>query len=211
MSGLSSVVMIGKSGAEAFLTFSADNVMETAKLKTKIWLLIKWSPIFITCAMFRIGSLALLCAWDLMGLNLSVGLLLIIPFIALLIARHNKWINLTVGDITMGIASEFTTIATWGGRVTEQSKKLNMVFSFWYLAVLTLMLIFVLIHPEPFFFGAHFYFNDYIVAKAIVLRLMAVACLILGWMISLPLTLWKICGKRICLSVLKGKIFSQVS
>ena len=57
-SGTTSIMMLAKSGAESYLTFSSTNKLEDASLLVKLKHLAKLAPMFFAIATFRIGSLA---------------------------------------------------------------------------------------------------------------------------------------------------------
>ena len=61
---VAAILVIGKAGAEAFLTFGKQNKLEEAEgLLRKLSLLAAYSPVFMLSAVFRIGTLALLPVW----------------------------------------------------------------------------------------------------------------------------------------------------
>ena len=71
--------MIGKAGAESYLTFGSKNELEGVSLPKHICLLATTSPVFIVTAVFRVGSLALITAW-----NWQLGILIALPVAAVI-------------------------------------------------------------------------------------------------------------------------------
>ena len=64
MSMASSLLMIGKSAAEGHLTFGAKNLLKGVSLQKHTCLLATVLPVFLFTALFRVGSLAVILAWD---------------------------------------------------------------------------------------------------------------------------------------------------
>ena len=62
MSMLSSIIMIGKSSTESYLSFGSKNLLRDASLGRQFFLFAITSPVFILTAIFRIGSFSLICA-----------------------------------------------------------------------------------------------------------------------------------------------------
>ena len=60
---VTSILVIGKAGASAFLTFGKENRLEEAGFLRKLRLLVVYSPVFMLTAIFRIGTLAILPVW----------------------------------------------------------------------------------------------------------------------------------------------------
>ena len=58
LSGISSIITIGKAGAEKLLTFGRVNINQDASFLEKLKMLALYSPVFILTSLFRIGSLA---------------------------------------------------------------------------------------------------------------------------------------------------------
>ena len=63
-SGITSILMLGKSGAESYLTFSRMKKLDDTTLLMKLKLILKLSPMFATMAGFRLGSLSVIMVWD---------------------------------------------------------------------------------------------------------------------------------------------------
>jgi len=62
-SALSSILVIGKSGAESFLTFGHDNQLEVSGTLQRLKLLAIYSPVFTLTAIFRLMALAAILAF----------------------------------------------------------------------------------------------------------------------------------------------------
>ena len=63
-SALSSITMIGKAGAESFLTFQQSDKLEGAGMLKKLKLLLFYAPLFIITSIFRVGTLGVMGGWD---------------------------------------------------------------------------------------------------------------------------------------------------
>jgi hypothetical protein len=82
---ISSILMIGKSSAEAYLTFGQVNKMD-CRLLAKLKMLAMFTPVFMLTAIFRIGTITLALIWDLgYVIIVIISVSLAAPFIFLLL------------------------------------------------------------------------------------------------------------------------------
>ena len=162
MSMVSSLMMIGKAAAESHLTFGPRNELENVPLKKHIALLATISPVFILTAAFRIGSLAIILAW-----NWQMGLLIILPFAAafFLVAvvflkkknsgccgKYENLEKLSLGDVFSSYCAELSTTSNWGHLGREKSRKLQVGVAAYYIIVYTIALLPIVISPTNTWF-----------------------------------------------------------
>ena len=129
---LSSVLMIGKSGAESHLTFGRENLLEQTGpgwrgLLKKLRLLAVYSPVFIATTCSRLTALAVALTYDLLlGLVIFLPLSLAAPSLLLLLTKICALKDLSAVDLVKAVLGEQTTHSLWGGRGREGSRKLHL-------------------------------------------------------------------------------------
>ena len=159
-----SIVVIGKSGAEAFLTFGKRNKMEEAgSLLGKLGLLARYSPVFILTAVFRVGTLALLPVWGggawgdgvrgpLTGLEPLIFVLAIaicLPLATMLVLRcRGKLEDMGSGSLLQGTIAELGTITLWGSRGRDGSKKISLGIAIFLFLLFSFVLLRIIIFPR---------------------------------------------------------------
>ena len=160
---VSSILVIGKAGAEAFLTFGKENKLEeTGSLLRKLSLLVTYSPVFMLTAVFRIGTLALLPVWGggawgdgkrgaLTGLEpliLVLAAALTLPLATLHILRcRGRMEDMESGSLLQGTISELATISLWGGRGRDGSKKISLAFATFLFLLFSFVLMRIIMFP----------------------------------------------------------------
>ena len=182
-SATSSVIMIGKAGAEKFLTFGAENKLEGLSLGGKLGMLAWTSPVFILTAIFRISGLAIIFAWagNLSAGNLLLAALLVPPFLGLFLMKCCRLEDISLGDLLKGAVAEVTTLTLWGRRGREGSRKISLILAVYFLLVHTIILSCSLAMPTLF----HSEGMPSVVQRA------AIICLVSGWT-SFPLIICQI-------------------
>ena len=136
---LSSIVMIGKSGAESYLTFGSENLLEETGpgwrgLLKKLKLLAIYAPVFIATTSARLTALAVVFTWDLgLGVIVLLPLSLAGPGLMLLLTKMCALKDLSVVDLVTAALGEMTTHSLWGGRGREGSKKLQLFMQVYFL------------------------------------------------------------------------------
>ena len=171
VSMVSSIVMIGKAGAESYLTFGSRNELEGVSLPKHICLLATTSLVFIATAVFRVGSLALITAW-----NWQLGILIVLPLAAVIFlvtlanlnrfskfccrpksedqqTRNNYLQNVSVGDMFSSYFNELSTTSNWGNLGREKSQKLQLDIAFFHLLVYTTFLLPIIVSPSTIWFN----------------------------------------------------------
>ena len=147
-SGLSSILLIGKSGAESSLTFSEQIDFHEVPLKKKLGLLFLCAPVFILSALFRIITLALITDRDLLytWLPLALGLPVVVIWM-LKLAGLESLEDLTPGHILLGVLGELTSITLWGEKTREASKNFCLAMASFILLLNTIFL--SIIYSDP--------------------------------------------------------------
>ena len=146
MSLLSSFLMIGKSGAESYLTFGRANLIEQTGsgwrgLLKKLKLLAIFSAVFVLTTVARLTALAVVLAFESNGEGDSSclvcpmisGKLFFLPLslagptaLLLLVKPCGFLKDLSVVDLVKAVLGEQTTHFLWGGRGREGSRKLQL-------------------------------------------------------------------------------------
>ena len=150
MSMLSSIVMIGKSSAENYLTFGSKNLLRDASLGQQLLLLATTSPVFVLMAIFRLGSFSLICAWDYMLANMCIFPIASCTFsLLLLFLKASDFLkDLTFGSLIKSCMSELSTISLWGHRGRERSRHLQIAISIYLLLLYSSFLLQIVAYPK---------------------------------------------------------------
>jgi len=178
---LSSILVIGKSGAESFLTFGHDNRLEMSGTLQRLKLLAIYSPVFTLTAIFRITSLAAILAFIDWHSTIFIFLPLVVgpPLLLLLFLKFTfSWAlqDLSVTDIVESVGAEMTTHSLWGGRARENTKNMQLAMAIHLQFLYTLFLVGILLDPS-----ASKMHNEW----PNLLPNAAISCLVSGW-IALP-------------------------
>ena len=145
---LSSVAMIGKVGAENFLTFGQESKLDNISFVRKIGLLAVYSPAFILMALFRISALAIIVAWGIYyAAIVHWPCALLLPFLGLLTIQCFAKSDLSLGHCLQGVITELTTPSLWGNRGREGSCKIQLSMAIYLLVLNTIFLVWVLVDP----------------------------------------------------------------
>ena len=117
----SSIVMIGKAGAESYLTFGKENLIEQTGhgrqgLLRKLKLFASYAPVFVATTSSRIIALAVVFNWQpIIGFLLFLPLSIIAPILLLLMMKlFASMKDLTVVDLVLGVIGEQSTTCRWG-------------------------------------------------------------------------------------------------
>ena len=193
---LSSVAMIGKVGAESFLTFGQESKLDNLSFARKIGLLALYSPAFTLTALFRISALAIIVAWGIYyAAIVHWPCALFLPFICLLTSQCIAKSDLSLGHCLQGVITELTTPSLWGNRGREGSYKIQMSMAIYLLILNTVFLVWVLVDPTAVSFVASLGgpFNPAGASKPVLspgvkenLLPYVIMCICIGW-ISFPL------------------------
>ena len=125
---LTSLVMIGKSGAENFLTFK-ENKLAGKSIFSTFKMLAKLSPPFLLTAIFRISTIALCFACNELTFYLFLPVAFVLPFIFLTLLKLCGYLQeFLVADLARGTAGELTSIVLWGNTGREGSRKIQIWF-----------------------------------------------------------------------------------
>ena len=109
---VSSILMVGKTGAESFLTFGCFGQFEEASFSKKLLLIGKYTPVFTLTSVSRIGTLT---STDKDNAHIFIiffkTCIPLMVFIGLRLLRKNSF---TVGEICQGVLTEVTGMYEWG-------------------------------------------------------------------------------------------------
>ena len=193
---LSSVAMIGKVGAESFLTFGQESKLDNLSFLRKIGLLALYSPAFTLTALFRISALAIIVAWGIYyAAIVHWPCALVLPFLALLTSQCIAKSDLSLGHCLQGVITELTTPSLWGNRGREGSFKIQISMAIYLLILNTVFLVWVLVDPtaDSFVTSMGGPFNPAGASKPVLnpgvdenLLPYVIICICIGWL-SFPL------------------------
>ena len=207
MSMISSIVMIGKSSAESYLTFGSRNELEGISLWKHTCLLLTISPAFILTALFRVGSFALILAW-----NWFVGVALVLPLaicvftMPLAFIKHfghkvkrffssdrehlhpgkRYFEDLSHGHIVTSYIAELSTTSNWGRRGRENSQKLQLAVSVFLLILYSLLLPILITPSTPWVDTYPTYHPDPETLRACGIAVLCSGCVAFPLQILLP-------------------------
>ena len=177
--------MIGKAGAESFLTFQQSDRLEGAGLLKKLKLLLFYAPLFIITAIFRVGTLGVLGGWD-RGAGVGLRswevsskyqtvsrypLALIVPILALFTLSFTSMTSLTVRSIIRGVMADLTSLSMWAG-----NRRVVLGMATYLLLLYSSLLIWVIVDPTGSLTGRATTSHPTLVQRA------AIFCLSCGWL-----------------------------
>ena len=189
-SALSSILLIGKSGAEGSLTFREQIDFEKVPFKRKLGLLLWFAPVHILSALFRIISLALITDRYLVfpWLALALGLPVIV-LVTLKLARLESLEDLTTGYILLSVFGELTSITLWGGKTREAGRNFCLAMAAFILLLNSVFLSIIISDPAE----GVVYQQANTLNLAQFWKTEAIFCLCCGWL-TFPLVvmqMWK--------------------
>ena len=155
---LSSVIMIGKVGAETWLFGGPENELKARSFTEKLVLVVRFLPVFAITTVFRHGSGAVLISYHpyllwpqhpvvSILLTICYAILAIAVFILLLLSMRRwspKLRTLTVMEMGQGIIGESTTITVWGSLGQHSSRNIQLSFAGYHLVHNVLFLVCVI-------------------------------------------------------------------
>ena len=140
---VTSLIMIGKSGAENFLTFK-ENKLAGKNIFSTFKMLANLSPPFLFTAAFRISTISLCFACNELTFYLFLPLTFLLPFIFLAILKLCGYLqDFLVADLARGTAGELTSIVLWGNTGREGSRKIQIWFGGYILIIYSAFLLLV--------------------------------------------------------------------
>ena len=200
LSGVSSILVIGKVGVQNYLGRQEMKLTRTSLLG-KICLAVSVLPAFVFTALFKIGTIAILNAWDkILGLLLLIPLALGPPILVIFVLKIYLPLNhLTVACINQGVVAELVSLHLWppifqGGRI-------GLAVTIYNLLLFSSFLAWVIAHPDRSRVGeicSTFGAPEVAVwAEETTFRYQAasILCLLIGWF-TLPLTIFQVVGKN---------------
>ena len=135
---LSSLLVIGKVNAEMYLSDEPDNLMKGKTFLQKLFLTLKYVPLFSSTAFFRVGCGIIKHSGPYANVSktfhafvffVSVWagsvffiLLYLLTFAGVKLAFPGSLADITIMELGRGILAEFTTVSNWGCLGRDRSK-----------------------------------------------------------------------------------------
>ena len=187
----SSIVMIGKSGAESYLTFGSENLIEQTGrgkegLLKKLKLFGSYAPVFIATTSARLTALAVVFTWEpLVGFLLLLPLSVLGPIVLFLLMKCCALKDLSVVDLVKAVIGEQTTHCLWGGRGREGSRRLQLFMQIYLLVLHSIFMVPVLLPVLVKEKGLTWKLTDEVLERV---RILALVSLVAGWPSMVVLT-----------------------
>jgi len=200
LSGVTSILVIGKVGVQNYLGRQEKKLTSTSLLG-KICLAASVLPAFVFTALFKIGTIAILNAWDkILGSLLLIPLALGPPILVIFVLKIYLPLNqLNVTCINQGVVAELVSLHLWPP--IFHSSRIGLAVTIYNLLLFSSFLAWVISHPERSRVGeicAKFGAPEVAGwAEEITLQYQAasILCLLIGWL-TLPLTIFQVVGKN---------------
>ena len=148
---VSSILVIGKVGAENILMKGQENKMKDKSFLEKVVLLLRYTPVIALTALFRVGSASTVLyhphlfpsfvtltpafAMFLTWIYLVCSINLLITLLGILRTWIRKLRQLTIVELSLGLLNECTTVTVWGKLGREGSKGLQLAVATYHLLV----------------------------------------------------------------------------
>ena len=200
LSGVTSILVIGKVGVQNYLRRQEKKLTRTS-LVGKIFLAASVLPAFVLTALFKIGTIAILNAWDkILGSLLLIPLALGPPILVIFILKIYLPINhLTVASINQGVVAELVSLHLWPP--IFQCGRIGLAVTIYNLLLFSSFLAWVISHPERSRVGeicANFgapEADGWAEETAVRYQGASILCLLIGWF-TLSLTIFQVVGKN---------------
>ena len=191
---VSSILVIGKSGAESYLTFGQDNLLEkcgpgfTGLLK-KLKLLATYAPVFTATALYRLSATGIIITWEPGMMGMLIGITIAILFGLLLLIKMCKLDDLTLADLLEGVVREITTHTLWGERGREGSRKIQLFVAVYMTTIHTIFLALVANAGQMLACDC----KETFLCKTEIRLPVAISCMVFGWLprVVLSIPLWQ--------------------
>lgn len=115
LSGTTSILVIGRVGVQNFFN-GQEKELAKASLLGKICVAISVLPVFVLTAFFKIGSFAVVKAWNAAGIEeIVLALLALVPpaLVLLLLKVRLPLKDLTAATISQGLVAELVSLHLW--------------------------------------------------------------------------------------------------
>ena len=146
-SAVSSILTISKAGIENMLNYRTENNMTNASFSTKICLLIKFLPVFVSTTIFRITGLIAIEFIDQGSLMVGIAAVFL-PLLAMTMSKLCCLEDLNMSELLRGSLGELGGITVWGRRGRERSRAIQLVFSLYYLLLYSPLLLYAIYFPS---------------------------------------------------------------
>ena len=145
---VSSILVIGKVGAENILMKGQENKMKDKSFLEKVGLLARFTPVLALTALFRVGCASTVLYHPHLFLPLTPAFAMFLTWIYLmcsltllltLLSILRTWISnlrqLNIVELGLGLLNECTTLAVWGSLGREGSKGLQLGVATYHLLI----------------------------------------------------------------------------
>ena len=150
LSGVTSMLVIARVGVHELFN-SEKEELEKASLLGKIFLATSVLPVFVLTGLFRIGSFAVVHAWNEGGAEeiALASLALMLPALVLVFLKiHLSLKDLTVTSISQGLMSERVSLHIWPS-CEQVGKKIGFAMASLHLLVYSAFLAWIINDPDP--------------------------------------------------------------
>jgi len=182
LSAMTSILVIGKVGVQSFFKeLEQDRKLTKASLLDKVSVAASVLPVFVLTALFKIGSIAIIFAWNTESAYYWILLALVPPAVVILLLKTCLLLqDLSVAAISQGIVAELVSLHLWPcGQI---GKRIGLGVTVFKVLLTTGMLTWVMINPYQHPYGE----MKWEIARTRRLHIASIFCLVIGW-ISLPL------------------------
>ena len=215
LSAMTSILVIGKVGIESFFKeLKGERKLTKASLLDNVLVAASVLPLFLLTAIFKIGSIAILFAWNdksaifwhLLALVPPAGVILLIKTCLLLK-------ELSVAAIIRGVLGEVVSLHLWPcGRI---GKRIGLGLTLFKLLLFTFLLAWIVNHPYGPFASLVMseaeawgpVWEEWARETSSRLRVASISCLVIGW-VSLPLIVGQVFYQEIFITKLADKCLS---
>ena len=195
LSGTTSILVIGRVGVQNFFNGQQEELAK-ASLLGKICVAISVLPVFVLTALFKIGSFAVVKAWNAAGMEeIVLFLLAFVPPALVLLPlkmRLPSLKDLTAATVSQGLVAELVSLHLWPCR--PLGRKIGLAMTSFILLLLSSFLAWIIKNPDPDWTSridtrdeADFnLYKKWAMETSARLQITGILCLVLGW-VTFPL------------------------
>ena len=182
LSGLSSLLVIGKVGVENFLN-NYEVILSETPLLGKFYIAVSTFPVFVLTALFKIGAIAIVGAWDAVATPVLLLLALVVPGLVIFTTKTcalEK--DFSLASITQGVTAELFTLHIWPGHLV--GKKIGLAMTAYNFLLFSSSLAWVIATPgngSLTSWATESIFSEWASDSAERLQYAAFSCLLLGF------------------------------
>ena len=218
LSGTTSILVIGRVGAHNFFTGQQEE-LERASLLCKISVAISVLPVFVLTALFKIGSFAVVKAWNAAGIEeIVLALLALVPpaLVLLLLKIRLPLKDLTAATISQGLVAELVSLHLWQACGPALGRKIGLAMTSFILILLSSFLGWIIANPDPDWTSridqdseADFnLYKKWAEETSARLQITGIVCLLLGWL-TFPLIVCQVFNQKKYVANIVGNHMSK--